>query len=252
MRRLLLSVCALIVVASVARGIDFDSMVLYVPFEEGAGAKVGDKSATGASGAVTGDLKWVKDGKLGGGIQLVAGSYVEFPDIPQLDITKAITLLGWIYPTEAPGDSNLWGRRNPANAGGYTMQWTAGKVEIWCHFGGWKGTRGIQKETPKLNEWHFVAGVYDGKDVIQYVDGKLDATTPGGGAMDKIPQTFRIGLAQTNLMPIPGKVDEVAVFNKALSLAELDDIRASGIPTLLAVSPGGKSASTWATLKTSR
>jgi hypothetical protein len=240
------------IVAASATALDDSHLVLYVPFEEQSGATVNDVSATKATGKIAGDVKWTKTGKFGGAAVFGGAANVEFADIPALNITKQITMTGWILPTDAPGDSSLWGRRTAANAGGYCMQWTAGKVETWLHFGGWKGTRGLQTITPKVGEWHFVSSVYDGKDLIQSVDGKEDIKMAAGGNFDAVAMVFRIGSAQTGLIAMNGTIDEVAVFDAALTSADLTDIREKGISAALAVSPSNKLGATWASLKTAR
>jgi len=239
-------------VAASAKALDDSHLVLYVPFEEGTGEKVADVSPTKGVGKINGNVKWTKDGKFGGAAIFGGAANVEFPDLPALNITKQITMTGWILPTDAPGDSSLWGRRTSGNVGGYCMQWTAGKVETWLHFGGWRGTRGAQTIVPKVGEWHFVASVYDGKDLVQYVDGKQDIKMAGGGNFDSVAMVFRIGQAQTGLISMNGTIDEVAVFDTALSVEDLEAIRTKGIAGALAVSPSGKLGATWASLKTER
>jgi hypothetical protein len=233
---------------STASALEIDDLVLYAPMDEGAGNTVADISPTGAVGDLLGDAAWTPDGVLGGAIEFGGDGAVEFAENAALNLTDELTMVAWIMPNAAPGDSNLFGRRNAANAGGYTMQWTANKVEVWIHFGGWTGTRGMQLQVPEVGEWHFVAAGYDGSDVFQYVDGELDAEVAGAGAVDEMPEVFRIGQAQTGLESMPGIIDEVAVYSRALTADELEDIRANGILPL-AVRAQGKAATQWATLK---
>jgi len=233
---------------SAAWALDTDDLVLYAPMDEGAGDTVADLSPTGDTGDMLGAAAWTPDGKVGGAIEFSGDARVEFAENPALNITDELTMVGWIMPTEAPADTNLFGRRNAANQGGYTMQWTANKVEVWVHFGGWTGTRGQQALVPDVGEWHFVAAGYDGSDVFQYVDGQLDAEVGAGGPVDEVAEVFRIGQAQTGLSAMPGIIDEVAVYSRALTPAELEEIHADGVLPL-AVRARGKAATQWASLK---
>ncbi|MBM3237270.1 LamG domain-containing protein [Candidatus Poribacteria bacterium] len=227
--------------------INDNSLVLYLSFEENQGDKTKDQSETGTTGSLKNDVKWTKDGKYGNALSFAgANQYVEVPNVPQLDITKEITMEAWIYPIEVQGDSSLYGRRNSANQGGYCMQWTAGKIETWIHIGGWQGTRGKQTVTPKTGMWHHVAGVYDGKKVIQYVNGELDIEFALSGAMNNVAEVFRVGQAQTSLTPMHGTIDEVTIYNRALTQKEIQEDM-NGV--LLAVSPSGKLTTTWAAVK---
>lgn len=231
-----------------AWALETDDLVFYAPMDEGAGNTVADISATAAVGDILGDAAWTPNGHAGGAIEFGADGAVEFVENAALNLTEELTMVAWILPTEAPADTNLFGRRNAANAGGYTMQWTANKVEVWVHFGGWTGTRGLQAAVPEVGEWHFVAAGYDGDNVFQYVDGELDAEVAAGGDVDEMPEVFRIGQAQTGLGAMPGTIDEVAVYKRALTADELEDIRANGVLPL-AVRAQGKAATQWAALK---
>ena len=234
--------------AGVAQALDTDDLVLYAPMDEGAGITVADLSATGAVGDVFGDATWTPDGHMGGAMVFAGDGRIEFAENAALNLTEQLTMVGWIFPTAAPADTNLFGRRNAANQGGYTMQWTANKVEVWVHFGGWTGTRGTQALVPEIDEWHFVAAGYDGSNVFQYVDGQLDSEVAAGGDADEVAEVFRIGQAQTGLGAMPGIIDEVAVYSRALTPDELEDIHANGVLPL-AVKAQGKAATRWATLK---
>lgn len=225
------------------------SLVLYFSFDEGVGDKATDKSGNNHVGALKNGVKWTKDGKQGGALQFDGiDDQVEVPVSPKLDIKKEITLEAWIFPDSAPGDSNLFGRRTAGNTGGYTMQWTAGKVETWIWVATWTGTRGVQKIVPKVKDWHHVAGVYNGSSIKQYVNGDLDIEVPLKGDINSVAEVFRIGQAQTSLAPMPGIIDEVAVYNRALSEKEIkQDIKDGVLP--LSVDGIGKLAVTWGSLK---
>lgn len=249
MRNIILTILmvSIIMFPSLGEAIKDKSLVLYLPFEENQGDKTKDQSESGLVGSLKNDVKWTKDGKYGNALSFAgANQYVEVPNVPQLDITKEITMEAWIYPIEVQGDSSLYGRRNSANTGGYCMQWTAGKIETWIYIGTWNGTRDKQKIIPKTGMWHHVAGVYDGKKVLQYVDGELDIDFPLSGAINSVAEVFSVGQAQTSLTPMHGTIDEVTVYNRALTQKEIQEDM-NGV--LLAVSPSGKLTTTWAAVK---
>jgi hypothetical protein len=231
-----------------AQALQEDGLVLYAPMEEDAGNLVLDISSTGAEGQLSGDAAWTAEGKIGGAVRFGSDGYVEFAENPALNLTDELTMMAWILPTAAPGDTNLFGRRIAANVGGYTMQWTNNRVETHVYFGTWIGTRGLQALTPDIDSWHFVAGVYDGSNILQYVDGQRDAGVAASGAIGEIPGVFRIGQAQTNLPSMPGIIDEVAVYNRAMTFEEVEYIRANGMFGI-GVDVRGKTTTTWAALK---
>lgn len=248
----LLSFMTLILIigfASIGDAINKDpALVLYLPFDEGKGDKTVDQSGNKIEGALKNGVEWTKDGKIGNAVSFKGAiAHIEFPEVKVLDITNEITLEGWIFPIAVQGDSNLFGRRTPANQGGYTTQWTAGKIETWVHIGGWQGTRGKQTITPKTGQWHHVAGVFNGASVRQYVNGKLDIEFAQKGKMDSVPQVFRVGQAQTSLTPMEGLMDEIAVYNRALTAEEIKSDMEQGV--IFAVSPKDRLTTTWGALK---
>ncbi len=207
-----------------------DSLVLYLPFEEGQGNMTTDQSGNELAGQLE-RVVWSEEGKFGNCIRLGAYSYIEIPSVSELDITDQITMEAWIYPEVSQPDSNILGRRDPTNVGGYCVQWSSkftGMPMVSTHLyigNTWSNseTRGYQSISPELNQWHHVASVYDGESLRQYVDGILDAELSVSGNIGSVEAVFRVGYAQIGLPGIVGLVDEVAIYNRALSV---DEIRA--------------------------
>ena len=231
---------------------DDPALKLYFTFDEGEGNKAEDQSQSGLKGLLMGKAKLVKDGKFGGAVEMSdANCKIVVDAAKELDITKEVTMAAWIFPLEDQNDSNIMGRRTAGNAGGYCMQWSgfgnAAKIETWIGLPGWKGTRDIQKIAPKLKEWHHVVAIYDGKMIKQYIDGKLDASVAGGGKIASQDVEFRVGQAQTGLPSMTGKIDEVAVYDRALDLDEIKSDMENGV--YFAVDSKDKLATTWAHLK---
>jgi len=232
---------------------DDPALKLYFTFDEGQGDTVKDHSKSKLKGKLTGKAKFVKDGKFGGALSLEdSNCLVQVDAADELDITKAVTMSAWIFPLENQNDSNVMGRRTAGNAGGYCMQWSgfgnAAKIETWIGLPGWKGTRNVQKIEPKLEQWHHVVSTYDGKEIKQYVDGKLDTFVKAPAneiASQKVE--FHVGKAQTGLPGMIGRIDELAVYDRALTLKEIKSDMEEGV--FFAVDPKEKLATTWANLK---
>ena len=102
-----------------------------------------------------------------------------------------------------------------------------------------------------MKQWHHVVVTFDGKKIKQYIDSKLDAFLDA--AADKITSQkveLHIGQAQTGLPSIIGKIDEVAIYNRALTLDEIKSDMKNGVfPAISAVDPKEKLATKWSTLK---
>ena len=94
------------------------------------------------------------------------------------------------------------------------------------------------------NAWHFIAiTVSNGVKTI-YVDGNVDAQTGGtgwGAAGSTSANQFWIGQAPSTIngeVPFIGLIDEVSVFNRALSQNEVQNIMANNSAVLLGVTTG--------------
>jgi hypothetical protein len=69
--------------------------------------------------------------------------------------------------------------------------------------------------------WSFISTVYDGTSVRLYVDGKLAATKPVSGAIEHSTGDLRIGGNSIWGEWFKGKIDNVRVYDRALSEPEL-------------------------------
>ena len=251
MRAVLVALC-LAILGSPLWAIKDDSLMLYLPFEEGEGEVVMDQSGHGIKGELHGAV-FSPDGKFGGCLLLESSDqYVEIPPVPELDITDQITMEVWILSERSQPDSNILGRRSQANVGGYCLQWSAqftGKpqIETWLFIGGWQGTRQKQSISPEPGKWHHVAAVYDGKSLKQYIDGELDVKMELSGRINSVQEVFRIGMAQTGLPGMVGKVDEVAIYNRALTEEEIKRDMTKGV--ISPVPPRGSLATMWGRIK---
>ncbi len=86
--------------------------------------------------------------------------------------------------------------------------------------------------------WHSVVQVWDGGLFHVYIDGKESAQTPRtatvtrtkGTTLDLTPTCFYIGTGYNN-MYLGGWMDEVALWNRALTPAEIAEYIADGVPT---------------------
>ena len=250
MKRIMI-ITALVMTAWTALAIQEDGLVLYFPFDEGAGDTAGDLSGSELVGVLNG-VKWSEDGLKDGCVEFdEEGDHILIDPTPILDLTEELTITVWIHPTQDQDDSSIMGRRNADNRGGHAMQWSSRftgspQIETWWHKGGWNGTRNKQSISPPLNEWHYIAAVYDGTEARQYINNELDATVPVAAPLDSIDIPYRIGQGQTNLKSMMGRMDEVAIYNRALSLGDLQENMAN---SGLSVTPNGKAAEIWGRLK---
>ena len=88
--------------ATVAHGAT-PGLVAAYSFNEGSGTSVADASGSGNGGSI-GSATWTTSGKYGGALSFNGTSArVTVPDSASLDLTSAMTLEAWVYPTAGGG-----------------------------------------------------------------------------------------------------------------------------------------------------
>jgi hypothetical protein len=99
-----------------------------------------------------------------------------------------------------------------------------------------------------------VAAVYDGEEMRIYIDGEPSGEQPRGAQNTDTVTPVLIGARFTGGVPssfFTGVIDDVALFNAALSEADTQTLMEKGLLTVLglAVNPREKLATAWATIK---
>jgi hypothetical protein len=184
-----------------------------------------DSSGNSLHGGEKGEAVY-GDGVDGQAIQLDGvNDYVEVPDSPSLDVTDAVTICAWIYREV---DSGGWERivaRSDASNYDYWLQ-IASNDSVG---GGFTDTNGnvrngldLTSGTPiPLDQWTHLAFVYDGRYAKAYVNGLLDkAEDVGAFQIQASARPLWIGRL-LNTYSFNGLIDEVRLYNSALSAAEI-------------------------------
>jgi beta-galactosidase len=106
------------------------------------------------------------------------------------------------------------------------IQPDSGHLEFYLHTGERTGVRGkLPPDCP--GGWHHVAGVYDGKEMVLYVDGKIIGSRSCRGNIVNGPERVAIGkstsMDDSHMGPLThATVDRVRIFPCPLSPAELE------------------------------
>lgn len=133
------------------------------------------------------------------------------------DITSNITLMGWIYPTNASGgNQTVAGKGYNGTDTAYEMGITAGsKFRFLTYYGSGGVTHGATGATSLSNStWYHVAGRFDGSTWKVYVNGAEDGTSTDSSVPKSTAEPFTIGALTSSGSPIQyfaGRADEVIV-----------------------------------------
>ncbi len=233
--------------------IDAKSVVGIWLFDKGSGKTVEDFSKNGNDGEIFGDLKWV-EGKFGNGLQFPGkdNSFIEVAHNNSLDLT-AFSFTMWVK-VEATGNyQSVLIKTADGLLENYSGYIYAGRKVFWTRFTSGGPTQwGFQQFGTTLvtdGKWHHLAGTYDLKSVKSYVDGVVEADAPFDGEPDKSPGPLTIGDCTGFPYPVKGLMDDVGLFNVALTKDDISSIMTQGLSDTLAVSPSGKIALTWGKIK---
>ena len=76
---------------------------------------------------------------------------------------------------------------------------------------------------PESGKWYYLSGVYDGTNIYLYIDGILESGPVAQGNPSDTSYPFTIGASDGNANNFNGSIDEVQIFNRTLSSAEITE-----------------------------
>jgi hypothetical protein len=224
MYRNLICLFTFILVLSTAGNISAE-LVGYWTFDEGSGNVAADSSGYGNDGTINGTPKWVA-GQIGGALDFDGSTnYVEIPHDASLSVTDEITIAAWTnMRSNASGEMAIVSKGGwAANNLPYELTETAGDVIFWQFYDN-EGRDSCSPESPAVNEWHHIVGTYDGTIFKCYIDGELGEEWEYTGKMPENTLSVMIGRRVTGGCQFNGLIDEVMIYNHALTEDEISQI----------------------------
>jgi len=231
--------------------IDQETVIGIWLFDDGKGDIAKDSSENGNDGELMNDPKWV-DGKFGKALEFDGqDDWVNMGDAEILKPTADVSFVVWYYWV---GGNYVLASGGQTSSTGYAITHNPDEGTIWFGVSTGKKTAGtgyIKGPTKKV--WHHLAGCYDDAkgELIVYVDGKEDATAKASGnALENKWPALHIGKPNNvDNYYIQGIIDEVAIFNVALTENDVNTIMDKGLEKASAVSTADKLATYWGAIK---
>jgi hypothetical protein len=186
----------------------------------------GDGNANDIKGSNNGTLvnsATFAAGMVGQAFSFNGSNYVEVPDAPNLDFgpNSPMSIDMWVFRTSTANPMHFIGKRSGCTNISYQMVLDSNGVD----FNSDSGIASSHQDLP-MNAWTHLAGTFDGTTFRIYVNGFLAGT--GTGTMGPITtDPLRIGTSGT-CAGFGGLIDEVELFNRALSQAEIISIVDAG------------------------
>ncbi|MCZ6680250.1 MAG: LamG domain-containing protein [Candidatus Poribacteria bacterium] len=236
--------------------IDPDTLAGLWQLDDGQGKTVKDDSANKNNGKLIGEPKWI-NGSFGKALEFDGtDQMIDTPYISD-DQNPAFTIMAWIRPSEAINKQIVVAGRS--NGGPQLNLNSSGKAMTGFKMSNGQFAHVTGTTTFDKGKWTHIAGTFDGKVINVYIngveEGELKPAAPAGANQFG----FQIGAFNESFHGggyigqfAPAALDDVAVFNAALTTDDLTRIVNKGLAGALNASPSGKIAVTWGAIKQSR
>lgn len=198
-----------------------------------------DRSGAGNNGTIT-NSPAVKGGRVGQALDFFPNgsdtdAYITMDDPASgiLDFGSGDFSLGfWMkgrgYNSQGSGVNIPVGKKNinSPNSAGYSFMYASDNILAFVVGNGTTDFSAVQSvATANDNQWHHYVGVRSGGSIALYVDGVMITTTTSVSGSTSNGDSFSVGSSPVGSDPdlrnVDGLIDEVRVYNRALSAGEI-------------------------------
>ncbi|MBX3378605.1 MAG: hypothetical protein KF805_00795 [Phycisphaeraceae bacterium] len=165
--------------------------------------------------------------------------FVRVANAPSLNPLSAISLAAWVKPRTFSGsgsdpiiDKGYFGHSFPyyqyqLNVTGNLYGSSPGTLGFYCGASGspFGASTGGGFWSP--NQWYFVVGTYDGAAVRFFANGELVDEHPAAGSLSDYGKPVQFGKFNNLDFYLPATIDEIRIFDRALSPDEIHALYAN-------------------------
>lgn len=193
-------------------------------FDESGGTLAHDSSGNGNDGIIYGASR--VDGKFKNGLSFDGDSdYLLIPDDESLDITDEVTVAAWFKTDTVHDGAIVWkdySTYNPTYGIAYFGQ-SYGQISGRITDSG-GSPHAIGFDFVADGQWHLIVLTYDGSKQKLFLDAVEKVSQSWSGSI--AASSYDLVVGSRNLVPIyfNGIIDEVQVYERALSSAEISDL----------------------------
>jgi uncharacterized repeat protein (TIGR01451 family) len=222
-----------------------NDLIGYWTLDEGSGAVAVDASGNGHDGTISG-AAWAT-GKVGDALDFDGGDYADVAGVEETNNAlwrgTGLTISGWVKADTLPSSGNgnvFFDNQNAASSPDSAYRHSIGirsdRVSFQVNRGNTQhyGFLGVS-QTMNVGQWYHLALTAEdsGSDFMikGYVDGALAGTmTYSGANLSAYPAAksgsyfARIGATPSNLTPFDGLIDDIRIYNRALTAAEIQTL----------------------------
>ena len=203
--------------------------------DEGSGSTIDDASINGNDGSITGSPSWVP-GIFDQALSLDGSSdYAVVPDDATLDLTDGMTLAAWIKP-EATGTQQIINKVDGSS--GFELFLSSNSpdyVNVQLNGSATYKINSTSMFPTDGTTWMHVAATYDGLDLKLFINGLQEGPTISGqGSINTNSADVGIGADDSGNEKFQGALDDVRIYNRALSNSEIQDLATAPNTNVLA------------------
>ena len=217
-----------------------DGLAGYWKLDEDSGTSAADSSGNGLSGAIYGNPFFLENGEAGRAYSFSNASYVNVNDSPGLDFGpgQGFTIAAWINPSVAlSGTNGVLSKKHDDSSQGYVLYYDDSKSQMNFRLGGLDYN--LWSTVPSPNTWtYLVASVNDNgasKTISLYYNGVFDKSYVSSATNTTSTAPLTIGYASAWNAYFQGSIDDVRIYNRALSASEVRQLYANPFNILYVV-----------------
>lgn len=165
-----------------------------------------------------------------------ATDFVDVGDPAILRGMDQLTVSVWVKQKSTGSVQTIigyWGNTSPINSRKYMLRVSTSSIQGYVYTTQPAQEGGTFSTTDLTDGWHHLAMTWDGSNLRMYIDGvDTGVTFTGTGAINSNSQNdFYIGREQASGIPFNGFIDEVRIYNRALSLSEISNLASGQTPS---------------------
>jgi fibro-slime domain-containing protein len=207
-------------------------LVAYYPFD----GDYNDRSGNGNNGTAKGSMSFAP-GVIAQGANFDGKSWIEVNDSSSLDLSTAFTLSTWLNKTDAgtagwavvlcKGDTSALDNSTP-----YALDHTPDGLQPSVRLTKDNSYTNIDSAVRvDFKKWYLLSVTWDGQNVKFYIDGVLKDTRTWQGTLPNSSAKLLIGSDPAGATEyFRGVMDDLRIYNRALSAAEIAQIPGSSTP----------------------
>jgi chitodextrinase len=195
-------------------------LVAAYSFNEGSGTVVHDGSGSGNDGTISG-ATWNAAGKFGAALAFSGSGQATVPHTASLNLSSSFTLSAWVKPTSLSGYQTILIKESTAGCS-YWLQTVGNQISGGFNNGAGCSEHATTTANIPVGTWSHIVVVFDdvGNTFRLYLNGVLISSQTETGTVSTNTQALVLGQTVWGERWL-GLIDEVRIYNRALSQAEV-------------------------------